>query len=487
MTISGKTSSVLSILYVDDEEDLLHLCKTYLEDYGDFNVTISISPLEAIHLLSDQVFDAIISDYQMADMNGIEFLKFLKAKGDNTPFIIFTGKGREEVVIEAINAGVDFYLQKGGSPNALFAELSHKVRKSVARMRAEEELRNEREKYTKAFLSVPEVIIISEINSGVYLEINEAVSNVFGYNREELIGKSELDIGFWCYQEDRTDLITRLQKHEKVRNFEVRQFRKSGEEFTAEISADIITLGTKEVLLTVVHDITDRKLAEETINKALTEKETLLREVHHRVKNNLVGIVALINLQISSLTDPVLISHLKELETRIRSMEFVHELLYLSGDISRIDTTTYINTLSQYLILMYKTKAKVRCRVESESVTMPIETAIPFGLVISEIVSNSLKYAFPDTFFCKEKRGEENTISITLKSDGKVCLLEIADNGIGVTSGIDDSLPGSLGLYLIRFIVEHQLQGSLEINNTEGTMYTIRFPLSAYTEGHSNE
>jgi len=477
----------ISILYVDDEEDLHNLCKVYMENIRDFTITTAISPLEAIHLLRDQVFDAIVSDYQMPEMNGIEFLNFLKAKGDNTPFIIFTGKGREEVVIEAINAGADFYLQKGGSPGPLFTELSHKIRQAVGRTRAEEALRNEQEKYSKAFLSIPEVIIISEIDSGVILEINEAVSNVYGYSREELIGKSGQDVGFWCNPKDRTGLISRLKGHEKVQNFEVRECRKSGEEFFAEISADIITLGPQEVLLTVVHDITDRKKAEEIIIKALAEKETLLREVHHRVKNNLVGIVALINLQTSSLKDPVLISHLNELETRIRSMEFVHELLYLSGDISRIDITTYLNTLSQYLIMMYKIKSKIGCRIESDSVTMPIETAIPFGLVISEIVSNSMKYAFPDTFSCKEKRREECTISIILKSDGKEYLCEIADNGIGLSSGIDESISGSLGLYLIRFIVEHELQGCLEINTTEGTMYTLRFPVSSYMEGHSDE
>ncbi len=482
MTLNGKTSSKLSILYVDDEANLLNLCKIFLEQSGDFAVTTSMSPPDAIHLLSEQVFDAIISDYQMPEMDGIEFLRHIRAKSNTTPFIIFTGRGREEVVIDAINAGVDFYLQKGGPPKAMFAELSHKVRQAVGRARAEEALRNEQEKYSKAFHSVPDMIAINETGTGLFLEINDAVIRIFGYEREELVGKSIWDLNIWCQPEDLSDIITRLQKQKRVQKLELRLYRKSGEEFTAEFSSEVITLGTNEVLLTVVHDITDRKREEEALRNALAEKETLLREVHYRVKTNLVGIVNSIDLQINSLTDPVHISQFKSLQVRIRSMEFVYELLYLSGDISRIEITTYLKTLFQYLIQMDKTKTRVSCKIESDNITMPIETAIPFGLIISEIVTNSLKYAFPHEFSCSEIRGVPCTITLTLKCEGSDYLLIVADNGLGIPVGTDVSMPRSLGLYLIRFIVEHQLQGILEISTTEGTVYTIRFPESTFKE-----
>ena len=163
-------------------------------------------------------------------------------------------------------------------------------------------------------------------------------------------------------------------------------------------------------------------------------------------------------------------------------MEFVYELLYLSGDISRIEITTYLKTLFQYLIQMDKTKTRVSCKIESDNITMPIETAIPFGLIISEIVTNSLKYAFPHEFSCSEIRGVPCTITLTLKCEGSDYLLIVADNGLGIPVGTDVSMPRSLGLYLIRFIVEHQLQGILEISTIEGTVYTIRFPESTFKE-----
>ena len=124
-------ATVIRVLYVDDEPSLLELAKVFLERYGDFAVTVATSAAEAIRILRQERFDTIVSDYQMPDMDGIAFLRHLKAEGNTTPFIIFTGKGREEVVIEAFNAGADFYIQKGGEAKSQFAELVHKVQRAV--------------------------------------------------------------------------------------------------------------------------------------------------------------------------------------------------------------------------------------------------------------------------------------------------------------------------------------------------------------------
>ena len=122
-----------------------------------------------------------------------------------------------------------------------------------------------------------------------------------------------------------------------------------------------------------------------------------------------------------------------------------------------------------------------------EEITIPIETAIPCGLVMTEIVTNSLKYAFPDTFSCMEIRGVPCTIALTLQRDGNDYLLSVADNGIGMPEGTDVPMHHSLGLYLIRLVVEHQLRGSLEISTAGGTAYTIRFPEPAVKERNADE
>ena len=130
----------ISVLYVDDEPDLLDLGKIFLERTGDFRVTIATGVNEALSAMEGSEFETIISDYQMPGMDGIGFLKHLRSHGNKIPFILFTGRGREEVAIEALNNGADFYLQKGGDPSAQFAELANKVRYAVSHRRAEKQV-----------------------------------------------------------------------------------------------------------------------------------------------------------------------------------------------------------------------------------------------------------------------------------------------------------------------------------------------------------
>ena len=130
----------ITVLYVDDEPGLLDIARIFLEKSGDFKVETSTSAQIALDNPGIRACDAIVSDYQMPDMNGIAFLKIVRERFGDIPFILFTGRGREEVVIDAINNGADFYLQKGGDPKAQFAELAHKIRQAVKTRRAEDEL-----------------------------------------------------------------------------------------------------------------------------------------------------------------------------------------------------------------------------------------------------------------------------------------------------------------------------------------------------------
>jgi PAS domain S-box-containing protein len=143
--------SMISVLYVDDEPDLLTIGKLFLERAGHFTVTTCPGAAEAVELIRNYSFDAVVSDYQMPEMNGITFLKTLKSGGNTSPFILFTGKGREEVVIEALNNGASFYLQKGGDPKSQFAELSNAILNAVAHQRAVSDLRRKNEELQAAY------------------------------------------------------------------------------------------------------------------------------------------------------------------------------------------------------------------------------------------------------------------------------------------------------------------------------------------------
>jgi len=178
-------SAAIQILYVDDEPDLLGIGKMFLEESGDFTVTTAISASIALRLLEQEKFDAIISDYQMPGMNGIQFLVEVRARFGPIPFILFTGRGREEIVIQAINSGVDFYLQKGGEPSSQFAELSHKVKSAASRKMAEDALLESRERLKFALEGTNDGIWDVRMDTGaVYLSPRGC--EILGYTPEEL-------------------------------------------------------------------------------------------------------------------------------------------------------------------------------------------------------------------------------------------------------------------------------------------------------------
>ncbi|UUX92507.1 PAS domain S-box protein [Methanoplanus endosymbiosus] len=202
MNGSESSKQTLSILYVDDEPVLLEAGKLYLEHIGDFNVTTCESASDALELLSASRYDAIISDYQMPECDGISFLNSLRGRGDNTPFIIFTGKGREEVVIEALNSGADFYIQKGGEPKSQFAELTNKIRYAVAQRKGEEALHKSEERYRQLFENMTQGFALHEIITDEnkkpvdyrFLAVNPAFEKLTGLKAEEIIGRRVLEV-----------------------------------------------------------------------------------------------------------------------------------------------------------------------------------------------------------------------------------------------------------------------------------------------------
>lgn len=144
------------ILYVDDDENLLTIGKLFLERFSDFSVDIIPSPNDAIERIFSGSYHAIVSDYEMPALNGIELLRKIRESGNNIPFIIFTGRGREDVVIEALNSGADFYLQKGGEPKSEFAELSHKIRSAIERREAIDALKTSRLQLSEMISALPD-------------------------------------------------------------------------------------------------------------------------------------------------------------------------------------------------------------------------------------------------------------------------------------------------------------------------------------------
>jgi two-component sensor histidine kinase len=213
----------------------------------------------------------------------------------------------------------------------------------------------------------------------------------------------------------------------------------------------------------VVQDIRERKNAEDLIRSSLEEKEILLKEIHHRVKNNLQIISSLLDLQSRGLEDS-LKSVFEDSQHRINSMALIHEELYNSGDLARIDFATYARSLANNLLGTYSPKG-VLLDVQVDALPLNLDRAIPMGLIINELVSNALKYAFPN-----DRTGR---ISITLKTiDENSFVLNVSDDGVGIKGEINQVNPSTLGLKLV-YTLAMQLKGRVELNRDNGTSFSI--------------
>ncbi|MEE8433113.1 MAG: histidine kinase dimerization/phosphoacceptor domain -containing protein [Candidatus Desulfatibia sp.] len=216
-------------------------------------------------------------------------------------------------------------------------------------------------------------------------------------------------------------------------------------------------------------EITDRKRAEEQVKASLKEKKVLLREIHHRVKNNMQLLISLLRLQADKIEDKKYADMFKDGENRIRSMSLIHEKLYQTQDFANINFGEHIKSLVDGLFVSYGVDTnKVSLNIDIKDISIDLENAIPCGLIINELVSNSLKYAFP--------QGREGEISIVLRPISEDELeLTVSDDGIGIPEDLDIEQTDTMGLTLVKVLAEHQLDGKIDVDRTKGTQFRIKF------------
>jgi PAS domain S-box-containing protein len=226
--------------------------------------------------------------------------------------------------------------------------------------------------------------------------------------------------------------------------------------------------GGKRRMAGIVQDITDRKQAEETIKASLREKEVMLKEIHHRVKNNLQVISSLLDLQTDSLQDPAQRAVFTEMRDRVRSMALVHEKLYQSQSLARVEFADYTHSLLSYLARANRTsETTVRLKLDLQPVSLRVGTAVPCGLILNELVTNAFKHAF------RGRAQGEIIAALGTGADGRVCL-RVSDDGVGLPAGLDWRQSRSLGLRLIHLLAG-QLNATVEVRATHGTEFLITF------------
>jgi len=341
------------------------------------------------------------------------------------------------------------------------------IQNVTKRKMVENQLSHSEERFKMLTDLSPDAILVV-INEKIVFA-NKSSYKLFGAkDSQEIIGRNVLDFIHPSYKEISKNRLYQVNVKKKSLDFlEEKIISLDNHTKDIEIGDVPIIYNNLPAVQMVIRDITERKKLEKTLKKSLEEKDLMMKEIHHRVKNNLMVIQSLLNLQSKYIKDPEVIKIFKESQNRAKSMALIHQRLYQSEDLKRIDFGEYAQALSVDLFNTYITKKdKIKLDINVESLKLDINTAIPLGLILNEILSNSLKYAFP-----KDKKGN---IKVEFLSKNSHYELIVSDNGIGLPADFDLEKSDSLGFKLI-YGLSDQINAEVKVNRDNGTEIEIVF------------
>jgi len=328
-------------------------------------------------------------------------------------------------------------------------------------------------RYEMLFEMSDDAILVLENN--MFSDCNHAVVKMFGYkNKSQIISKHPSEFS----PERQPDGQLSFEKAQKMielsiikgsHHFEWIHTKSNGDNFPVEVWLNTVKYKDKLLVNAICRDLTESKITEAKIQNSLLEKETLLKEVHHRVKNNMQIITSLLSLQANTNINNAIKEQFNACQYRINSMATIHEMLYQSEVFSRIEYSSYLQQLITHLINSIKgIDNNITLQLQSDDINLNIDTAIPLGLLINEIVTNALKYGI--------KNNDSGIISVNIeKIEGIHYRLEIGDNGVGISKTNNSTTKKSLGLKLINRL-SSQLGGKFEQDNSKkGTHYILNF------------
>lgn len=331
-----------------------------------------------------------------------------------------------------------------------------------------QQLQQAEAKFERIFQTSPYPIAITSLRDRRFIEVNNSFCQVFGYSREQLINNNIDEFTFFANRADQGIVYQHMLADGVVRNLECVIKTKTGEPQTVITSAAFINVDNVPCVLITGNNITERRKIEEQIRISLKEKEILLREVYHRVKNNMQMVSSLLSLQASQVEDPTVLKLLNESQRRVKTMALIHERLYRSENLAQINFATYVPELVNNLMQLYiDANDKIHVTLDVSDLELDLDTAVPCGLIINELVSNALKYAFP-------QHTGEITLRFFLDEFGYYCLI-VKDNGIGIPADFDPQSTTSLGMQLI-YGLSAQIGGEIQLDRQGGSEFKILFP-----------
>jgi PAS domain S-box-containing protein len=478
----------IKILFVEDVDSDAELTIRTLRNSGLIFISKRVENEESfISELKNGQPDIVISDYMLPTFDGMKALKLTKSHDKYIPFLILTGSMNEETAVTCMKAGADDYVIKEHLTRLPFAVTESIVKKQHEKneMKNRElldlkarELASKQESLIQAsrnwqstFDAIDDFVILITADNSI-IEANNAVLKAFHKSAEEIHGLKCYNI---IHNGEGPILKCPCFKALTEKRAVFEEYTENGKTF--EFIVWPIFDEKKEIraFTHIIKDITVRKKNEEDLKTSIKEKETLLKELYHRTKNNMNVIMSFLLLQKNYLNDDKLIIVLNDMISRIQSIALVHQKLYQSKNLSRINIGEYVIDLVNSIRFSYlKKDVEINFFYDIENIEVLLDTAAPIGMVINEIVTNSLKYAFDD------KTGR---IDLSLKMEKEnIIEIKISDNGKGLPENFDIDKSHTLGMLTIRSLVENQLGGHLEIYGKNGVSYDIKIRKDLYSE-----
>ncbi len=459
-----------TILLVDDEEQLALSLKDDLTNYG-YNVLTTDTGKNAIKIVKmTPGIDLILMDIAPGrGEDGIEAVKIILEQ-HNIPIVFLTDHSEPEVIKKTETITSYGYVLKQSDTAVLDASIKMAFKLHSAHQTIKEKetaLRESEEKFRDIFNQAAEGILIMPVD-GTSLTANESFARMHGYASPEEMSNlrlSDLDTPASARLAD--ERLQRLLAGETI-NFEVDHRHRDGHSFPLNVCCKVIQFGEKQYFVGFHQDITERRRIEKALHRQLEEKEIIVRESHHRIKNNITSIASLLTLQAGSVKSREARSALLDATGRVHSMAGLYNKMLATGDYRNIEAGPYLSDLLDTIAALYEGAVRITIEKHFNQFTLGRKQIFPLGIIVNELITNSMKYAFAG-----RKSGKIRVSAV--KKENRI-KLTVHDNGNGLPEGSDINSSNGFGFRLVKMMSE-QLAGSFKIENRSGVRCTLEFSI----------
>ncbi|HOP31188.1 MAG TPA: PAS domain S-box protein [Spirochaetota bacterium] len=461
-SLTGAVSGYVALLNdAGDENEVLFL------ESGGYNCTVDPSLPMPVRGLRGEAYRTGKPVYHN-DFAGSEWVRFMPeghAPLANVMFAPLVIEGKARGLIGVANKPSPF-TEEDAKLSEVFAGLAAIALNNSRLLELTEQ---SEQKYWSLFESANDSIFLHGImddgRPGLFYEVNERACINLQYSREELLNLTVMDIAPEEAWEEAVMLTKKLMENRKL-TFESKQKRKDGTVFPVEVSSSMFEQQGRMMTLSHARDITERKEADEKIKNLLKEKELILKEAHHRIKNNMNTVYGLLYLQADAQDDPVCSSILIDAASRVQSMTLLYDKLYRSDSHQEVNVSHYLGQLVKEIVSIFDSSVPVRYQVDVEDFVLGTQTLSTLGIIVTELITNTMKYAFSGR--------SEGSLELQLAREGNEVTLHYSDNGIGLPESETFENSKGFGMQLISMLVE-QIGGTAEIIRGGGTAFIIRF------------